>query len=97
MALDTKTLMQNWRRGSREALAALPIAILIGWLSPQIYSVQVTAVRAACALVAIAVGEAVVPKRWPPVERELVVIALGLAVSVMSAALFQLFFPQAVS
>jgi len=70
--------------------------MMLAWLGPAITGQPVTMVRAACALVAIAGAEALIDEGYPPVEREMLMIAVGLCISAGLAGIVQLIWPQAV-
>ena len=78
-------------RGTRAAIWATPATILLGWLSPHIYGVQLTLPRVLCAIAALGVAEALVEEgNMPVLERELVTIALGGALSLGLAVIVDL-------
>jgi hypothetical protein len=80
----------RFARVTREAAFATPFMILFCWLSPEIYGVHVTLPRAICGLLALGVAEASIDERYPALERELMVLALGLVVSFGLAGLVEL-------
>jgi hypothetical protein len=80
----------RFARGTREAVFATPFLILLSWLSPEIYGVQVTLARAICSLVALGIAEAAIDEKHSPLERELLILALGVTISFGLAGLVEL-------
>jgi hypothetical protein len=86
---------QRFARATRDALYATPLLMLAGWASPTIYGAPLPLPQALSAVVAIATPEMLIVNHYPPLQRELLSLAIGLGVFLGLVGLLQLIWPVA--